>query len=109
MSPSRGKLSLEREQEILRQLDRYLPPDQRGEHPGLPVLPLLVSVGATNAPCFDDGRGLPTAADVTAEDVIAALNLMPKSATASTRRRSASSRRAWTAARLSSRWAPPRA
>ncbi|MEW2505047.1 MULTISPECIES: hypothetical protein [unclassified Amycolatopsis] len=81
MTRSTDRLSLQDEQQILRQLDRYLPTDMRGTHPGLHVFPQLVGVCANNDPRFDDeqrARGLPASTEVSVEDISAALNLVPQ-------------------------------
>jgi hypothetical protein len=81
MAPSTNRLSLQDEQKILRQLDRYLPADMKGTHPGLQVFPQIVGVCANNDPKFDDeqrARGLPASTEVSVEDISAALNLVPQ-------------------------------
>jgi hypothetical protein len=81
MARSTNRLSLQDEQRILRRLDRYLPSDMRGTRPGLHVFPQIVGACANNDPRFDDdqrARGLPASTEVSADDISAALNLVPQ-------------------------------
>ena len=76
-----NRLSLKREREIRRQLDHFLPPDLRGITQGLYVFPEIVGVCAVGDPRFENEQraaGLPTAAEVEGQDILAALNLVPQ-------------------------------
>ncbi|MBN9743338.1 hypothetical protein DMP23_19890 [Amycolatopsis sp. A1MSW2902] len=79
--PVENRLSLERLREILDRLGRYLPPAEDDAQPHLGSVVEIVGAVASSEPGFDEAHraaGLPTASEVTAADVAAALMLVPE-------------------------------
>jgi hypothetical protein len=83
MPKNTNRLTMDQEYELVAQLKRFMPPDERDrhEHPGLWTLVELTSVCSVGSSKEDADRraaGLPTVGEVAAADVIGAMRLIPQ-------------------------------